>query len=208
MNKHSALVILSLFVTFNLTAGKIEKGFQSLDIYNYFDAKRLFEKSLRQDFVAASYGLSIIYLRNDNPFYNLDSAHSCIVKATENYWCVKANKKEAYANWGADSLSIFQQRDKVSLALFEQSKLNHTVTFYQRFLDRNPWSIHIDSAVYYRDELAFEIASEKNTAAAFERFLLNYPNSERKVDAVSAFDRLNYQERTVDNNFICIIINN
>jgi outer membrane protein assembly factor BamD (BamD/ComL family) len=202
MNKRYALVILSLLLSFSLTAGKIEKGFQSLDIYNYFDAKRLFEKALKRDNVAASYGLSIIYLRNDNPFFNLDSAHSCIVRATSNYSNVKPKKKIKYSNWGADSLGMFEHRDKVSSALFEYAKLNHTVAIYQRFLDRNPWSSHKDSVVYYRDELAFEIASKKNTAAAYQTFLQTYPQSERTGDAQSAFDRLNYQERTAGNKFI------
>jgi len=202
MKKRCALVILSMFLSFHLFAGKIEKGFQSLDIYNYFDAKRLFEKALKRDNVAASYGLSIIYLRNDNPFYNLDSAHSCILRATTNYSSVKPKKKIKYSNWGADSLKMFEHRDKVSSALFEFAKLNHTVPIYQRFLDRNPWSSHKDSVVFYRDELAFEMANQKNNAAAYQEFLKTYPQSERTQDAQMAFDRLNYQERTAGNKFI------
>lgn len=202
MNKRYALVILSLLLSFNLTAGKIEKGFLSLDIYNYFAAKRLFEKGLKKDNVAASYGLSIIYSRNDNPFFNLDSAHSSIVRATANYSDIKLKKKIKYAEWGADSLKIFEHRQLVSTSLYELAKLKHSVQNYQRFLDRNPWSVHIDSAIYYRDELAFELANQKNTAVAYEAFLVTYPKSDRTADAQSAFDRLNYQERTVGNNFI------
>ncbi|MFT5821668.1 MAG: hypothetical protein ACI8ZM_002922 [Crocinitomix sp.] len=202
MNKRYALIILSLLFSFNLSAGKIEKGFQSLDIYNYFDAKRLFEKGLKRDNVAASYGLSLIYLRSDNPFFNLDSAHSCIVRATVNYANVKPKKKIKYANWGADSLKIFEHRDKVSSSLFIAVKEQHAVAVYQRFLDRNPWSKHVDSVIYYRDELAFELANQNNTAAAYGEFMQVYPNSERTADAQAAFDRLNYQETTVANNFI------
>ncbi len=202
MSKQSILIILSLFFSLNLFAGKIEKGFQSLDIYNYFDAKRIFEKALKRDNVAASYGLSIIYLRTDNPFYNLDSAHNCIVRATENYANVKPKKKIKYTKWGADSLGMFEQRELVSNALFSVAKINHTVPVYQQFLDKNPWSKHVDSAVYYRDELAYELAEQTNTAEAFGVFMYDYPNSERSADALASYDRLNYQENTESDNYI------
>lgn len=202
MQRISVILIVSCFISLNLWAGKLEKAFQALDIYNYFDAKVFFEKSLKKDEVAASYGLSIIYYRTDNPFFNLDSAQRYIIIATDNYSLLPLKKKEKYALLNVDSLSIYEQRTKIDAALFERVKLNHTVLAYQRFLDQNAWSVHVDSVIYFRDHLAFELANEENKSTAFAAFMKAYPNSDLLGEAQSAFDRLNYQEQTVNNNFI------
>ena len=79
------LVYLFLSLTFFSSAGKIEKAFQKLSIYNYFEAKVLFEKTLKKQPVPSNYGLAIIYSRTDNPFHNLDSAYMHISRAEENF---------------------------------------------------------------------------------------------------------------------------
>ena len=53
-----------------LQSCKINSAFEALEVYNYFKAKKLFEKKVDNKIVAAPYGLSLIYGRNDNPFYN------------------------------------------------------------------------------------------------------------------------------------------
>lgn len=202
MKRSIGIVILSLIICQNLFAGKIEKAFQALDIYNYFEAKTLFEKSLKKHEVAASYGLSLIYIRTDNPFYNLEQAHASILRATTLFSELTPKVKLKYEVLKVDSVHIFEQRDKISTALFHQSKLNHTVLAYQFFIDTNPWSKHIDSAIYRRDHLAFDEATEVNRSENFISFMKAYPNSELKGAAQSAYDRLNYQEQTVTNNFV------
>jgi len=202
MRRLSGIVIISCFISLIGWAGKLDKAFQALDIYNYFDAKVFFEKSLKKDEVAASFGLSIIYYRSDNPFFNLDSARSYVLRASTHYSDLPEKKKIRYKELNVDSLSIFEQRTKVGRALYERVKLNHTVLAYQGFIDQNPWSDEIDSVVYFRDHLAFELAQESQNSAAFGAFIKLYPTSELLKDAQSAFDRLTYQEQTVNNNFI------
>lgn len=200
MAKKFYILGVIMCLSLNLSAGKIKKGFEALDIYNYFAAKKLFEKALKRDQVAASYGLSIIYLRDDNPFYNLDSARNFIVRATDNYSSLKASKKIKYAELKIDSLNLFEHRALVGTACFKRAKETHTVKGYQAFLNNTPWSAHVDSAVYYRDYLAFNQAKEIENSDAYQTFLNNYPQSYFAEEATSAFDRLIYQERTSGNN--------
>jgi TPR repeat protein len=47
-------------------------------IFDYFQAKKLFQKSLKKDTSPAAYGLAQIYFRKDNPFHSLDSAYKYI----------------------------------------------------------------------------------------------------------------------------------
>src|SRR5690554_8178997 len=76
MNSTRYFVFLGLsLLVLMLSACKINKGFEALEEFNYFEAKKQFEKSLKKQKSAAAYGLSVIYFRNDNPFYDLDSAY-------------------------------------------------------------------------------------------------------------------------------------
>src|SRR5688500_18532773 len=96
--KFALLFFLTLLlISPDASAGRIRKGFRALEIHNYFEARRLFEKSLKRETAAASYGLSIIYQRNDNPFHNLDSAYSNIVRAYAHYPALKPRAKLSYA---------------------------------------------------------------------------------------------------------------
>lgn len=198
------IVILILIVigAQNVGACKIKRGFEALSVYNYFDAKRAFEKSLKRDEVAASYGLSVIYFRDDNPFHNLDSARNFIQRATLNFGQLTLKDKLKYDEFNVDSLEIYAHREKVGGALFIRAKERNTVEDFQTFIDRSAWSIHKDSAIYLRDELAYENALEKGKSAYFDAFLKNYPSSSFKVDARANYDRLIYQERTESNEFV------
>ena len=71
----SNLVLLILLLwSVPTSAGKIEKAFEALKIYDYFQARELFKKSLKSNPSAAAYGLSLICSNDKNPFYQLDSA--------------------------------------------------------------------------------------------------------------------------------------
>ena len=75
------ITILGVFCLFFVNLGwanKITKGFEALQEFNYFEAKKLFTKSLKKYPAPASFGLATIYYRKDNPFHSLDSAYKYI----------------------------------------------------------------------------------------------------------------------------------
>ena len=65
----------------HVQAGKLDVAFEALKIHNYFEAKRLFEKSIKSEPTGGAYGLSLILSNDKNPFYQLDSALKYVVKA-------------------------------------------------------------------------------------------------------------------------------
>jgi len=75
-----------LFLSAFTFAGKIDRAFASLKVLNYFDAKKCFEQEVKKHLVPASYGLAIIFYRNDNPFHNIDSAYRYVVLAEQNFF--------------------------------------------------------------------------------------------------------------------------
>ncbi len=200
MGKKLSIFGLLLLTGIVIVGCHVQKGFQALDVYNYFAAKEHFEKSLKKDEVAASYGLSIIYLRDDNPFSNIDSSLHYIVRATTNYSTLTANQKKTYAELNADSLSIFEFREKVAQEHYRRARQQNSIPLYNQFLAKNGWSTFYDSAVYYRDELAFQQASTTGTAEAYGQFLETYKTSVFAAEAESNYDRLVYQEETATDN--------
>src|ERR1700740_1785401 len=79
---------------FNISASTIDRAFAALYEYDYFKAKKLFYTELKKSKVEASFGLAIIYYRNDNPFYKLDSAYKYIAICKNNFSNLSAEKKE------------------------------------------------------------------------------------------------------------------
>ena len=191
------LIVLSLSVS----AGRIKKGFEALEIYNYFKAKDLFEKTLKRHEAASSYGLSVIYQRKDNPFTNIDSAYNFIQRSFNAYCILDFKKKEKYSAFGVDSISILNQRNLISQDLFKRTRSKHTIVDYNEFIEMNPWSENLDSAIYLRDELAYSQADEQGTSDAYNHFLSLYPNSEFGKSANSKYQNTLYTELTSSNSF-------
>ncbi len=204
LKKLLTISILSIFLL-QLGSCRIKKGMQALEIYNYFEAKQFFEKSKKRKIVPAGYGLSVIYQRKDNPFYNIDSAYNNIVLAVNHYSDLKPKLKEKYAKMGIDSVAIIQQRDLITSNLYQRAKSFNSVMGYQDFIDKNPWSNAIDSAVFYRDSLFFYQMDEVGKSDNYQLFLNNYPNSIYTQKAQHLYDKTFYVEQTKDNKLISYI---
>ncbi len=201
------LLTISILTVLVLQLGgcRIKKGMQALEIYNYFEAKQFFEKSKKHKIVPAGYGLSVIYQRKDNPFYNIDSAYNNIILSADHYSELKPKQKEKYASMGIDSVSIFQQRDLISNDLYERSKSVNSVMGYQDFIDKNPWSYQIDSAVFFRDSLFFYQMDKEGKSDNYKLFLNTYPHSVYTQKAQHLYDKTFYIEQTKNNQLISYI---
>lgn len=196
-----SIFIFSLAVLL-MSAGlpsRLTKAFEALSIYDYFMAKDLFYKSLKKDSVAASYGLSVIYGRNDNPFTQIDSAHKFITIAEEKWTAVDANSRLDYSTVGVDSLSILSQAYTIdSLAYFSAESINE-IASWNKFIDEFDNTNFLSRAVKNRNELVFRQAKRENTSEAYAVFLETYPNADQKVEAKKLYDLRNFEERTQDN---------
>ena len=159
-------------------AGKLEKAFEALSVYNYFEAKDLFQKSLKAHRSGASYGLSLIFSNDKNPFYHLDSARKYILYAENHFPFEKVKEQERLAILGVVQTSIDEQKIKVAELAFEQAKLKMEVRTFTHFINMYRYSSHFDRAVYLRDSLAFEDASRQDSYTAYYEFMKTYTRSE------------------------------
>jgi hypothetical protein len=178
-------------------ASKIEKGFEALRVYDYFKAKKIFyEVNQKKPDAYASYGLSVIFNRNDNPFSNSDSA----VKYINLSYNIFRSKRVPLKLQGfpIDSLSILKLADSISYKELQKIKKENNVEAYNKFLSthylaKKKW---VREAFYLRDELEFNRVVEVNVSDTTYAFILTHPESIFLSEAKLLKDRQLYSELT------------
>jgi hypothetical protein len=198
IGKTGTLVLFSfLLYSFVFLPGKLDKAFDALAVYNYFEAKNLFYKSLKKDSVPAAYGLSIVYGRNDNPFYEPDSAFKYVSLALNQYPDLDSDKRESYAELGVDSASIAKWALEVDLIFYRQLADSEEIEQWNDFIENHNSDSLRASAVLFRDQLAYNQTLRINSAAAFRSFLELYPESVYKTSAQRKLEQKIYEEATL-----------
>ena len=85
-------VICMMVSAFQLRAGVIEKAFEALEMKDYFKARELFQKVVRKDRLVGNYGLCLVHITKQNPFYDLDTAKIFALR-TESFWKLASEKE-------------------------------------------------------------------------------------------------------------------
>jgi len=191
--------MLLLALSNTLHAGKIKRAFEALSVYNYFKAKVLFEKKWEKNKTAASYGLSVIYGRNDNPFHNLDSAHMYITLAVSNFSSLDEKDKMKIAEFGVDSLKIVAWKDTIDAKSFRQAVKVNTVKGFEDYMLAHFDSDYKNRAEQLRDSLVYDSTQVVGTSKAFLAFRTSYPDSHLESEALYRYQTLLFQE-LVDKN--------
>ena len=188
-------LIASLLFTSSF-AGNLQKAFEALHIYDYFEAKKLFTKQLKGDSVGGGYGLSVIYSRNDNPFYQTDSALKFILLANRKFSSLDEKLKGKLFAVGIDQNEIYDQKQRVSQLFYKMALDSMTTKAFNDFILNHDWFNNKTRAILIRDSLAFDDASQENSWQAFQFFYKTYYNSRQAPASRNKYDLLFYQDKT------------
>jgi hypothetical protein len=191
-------IALFIFILFSICvfANKLEKAYRDLSIYNYFSAKHRFEKLLKRKNSAASFGLSNIFYRNDNPFHNLDSAFTYIIKSKEAYEILKEKEKIKLKTLHIDSASIDSLFHLICQKKFKLVADSADVEFYNQFIVLFKSAPQLTDAINKRNELAFLNAKKSNSSDALCRFTETYPDASQVHEALQLYEKLLFAEET------------
>ncbi len=207
MNYKLAPIIFVLLL--NACKPSLKEGYQSFSIYDYFKAKNNFyhhTKNKAKNLQTGAYlGLSQIYARNDNPFYNLDSAIKYIRLADTNYELIPKKKPTLFhttfmTKKYLDSIKNIVD-DKLYLQ-FPKSDVIDSVTlqkqesFIAKYYDHNK----INDFIIKRDSLALGIAKTQGAIGMYH-FLKSYPKSSLKKNAETLRDEFIFKASIEKNNF-------
>lgn len=175
----------------------IEKGMMALENKNYGLAENYFRSGIKKSKCIASFGLSKLFSTQD--YRNLDSAYF-YAQIADRTWAELTDKTKE--TWKKDFLFdvsvVRQQKQLVSQLIFESIKLKPSVFAWNQFILRNEWFHSLNTAVYLRDQLAFELAQVKGTSVALKFFLDTLPESAFAPEALHFFNDLQYKELTAD----------
>ena len=195
--------ILLLFVlaccTAIIKANSISKAFSALKIYDYFEAKQLFEKAMKSETAAASYGLSIIYLRTDNHFSNIDSAYKFIFQSDSVFQTITLKDKTAYLKYNVCQKSIDSVEKAVHAKAFEVYKSKNSIPELEKFIAHYGSAPQISEAIDLRNSIAYHDALKTDTYQAYQLFMEKYPRSKEVPEAKEKYTFRFFQESTKNN---------
>ncbi len=193
-----AFAALLLTIALPAAAGPLDKAFKALGVHDYFRAREIFLKQTRKNPAPAWYGLSVIAGRDNNPFYQLDSAHAYIMRADKAYTLTTDRQRAGLAKWGVDHQAIEDQKLHVHTVAWEIAKGRNTIEGYQRYIHVHSQSPFLKEAILVRDHMAFNRAREANTSAAYAKFLKDHPMAREVFEARNRLQEAIYRESTMD----------
>ena len=128
-----AAIILVMVSIFQLRAGVIDKAFEALEMKDYFKARELFQKVVRKDRLAGNYGLCLVHVIKQNPFFDLDTAKIFALR-TESFWKLSSEKeKSKMAEYGINAKSVEGLRVMVYSYATDEAKTKRTVNACESF---------------------------------------------------------------------------
>lgn len=210
MTRFILCTITFVFFNFQLSAGKIEKAFHCLDQLDYYQAKKIFEKELKNLESPAAYGLALIYYRKNNPYHNYDSAFRYVSLAEINY--IKLSEKQIvrFYDVGLSMESISELKSHILKGLFEQVKSSGKLEAYDQFIHLNPSVEERNVAILKRDSIIFYEAISINTSKYYDSILQLYPSIIYKNKLIEKRELAFYTEQTLQGttlDFVNFIIN-
>ena len=202
MRVKQTLIAVLFFLGFLVTASplqakdKILYGFERLAIHDYFRARESFQSAMKKHPVPAYYGLSIISSRNNNPFYNLDSARIFILTADTFFHHLTAEEEtKLLTKYKIGQYQISTLMDSIASQAFSAAETMNTVDAWNTFIDNFRWSLLSDSGTNKRNELAFSIAKKENTSNSYRNFFTLYPYSTQLPEAKKRYDDCLFREQ-------------
>ncbi|MBL7928708.1 MAG: hypothetical protein JNL47_04405, partial [Bacteroidia bacterium] len=197
-NKRLKSILLLFAMVFSLPAyaGRLDKAFERLMIHDYFRAKGYFEKELKKNPTPAAFGLSIIYSRNNNPFFHIDSARKYLLMADSSFIQLSEKHKIRLQKWKIDSDSITSLKSFICSLAFRKAETSASVDSLNHFLSQFDFCEEHQQALALRNKIAFDQARKENTTAAYQSFLEVYPEASEREEAKSLYEQRLFEEFT------------
>lgn len=181
-------------------AGIFNRIQRALEQQDYEKVEKLARKSLEKDTInpGARYYLSVLFLTETFPAYNVDSARTYIHAALADFELADAKSLDKLIKAELFLRDFTDQKAAVAAAGFEQAHAQMTIDGFKNFLALYPDASEVPKAIYLRDSLAYVAASVTNTWQAYKAYLLDYPDSEFSSQAQDLYQKLLFKDKTQD----------
>ncbi len=175
----------------------LRHAYERLTVYDYYEAKKCFYKSINKNETVARYGLSELYYRSANPFHNNDSANQQIMQSEFAFRMLTPKMQQKALAFGINDSSIIKQKEKISLQAFQYAMSQDQIHSYKYFIEQYPYAVNLTLDANKRmHQLAFNQASEIHHSSAYKSFIDNYPEAEEVSRAKALYEELLFSELT------------
>jgi len=191
--KIKLIIVITCLLPQFLNASKIIRAYQALSVFNYFEAKKLFYASIKTNPTQASYGLSVIFNRIDNPFSDIDSAAKYISIALKN-----TNDSALFSSFVIKKESIKTLAETIALKGYIKYCKNNLVDSSNHFLAHFSFAKDslIQCAFLVRDDCLYQKLLVYKSSDSVKLFILNHPESSLMTEAKKLYDDFQFYEQT------------
>ena len=162
----SAFLVLTLLPFVMLAESK--RAMKLLEKGDYDKLIELLDKSIEKDSVnaGAHYVYSLLYLTPRYPDYDIDSSYYFINKALADLDDMEPKAVEDLEKIDMSAAHMNEQKLLVEHQAFRRAKAKNTITDYNFFMRRFEGAIQSDSALVFRNELAYNAGGKTVNPAA------------------------------------------
>jgi hypothetical protein len=191
--KIKLIIVITCLLPQFLNASKISRAYQALSVFNYFEAKKLFYASIKTNPTQASYGLSVIFNRIDNPFSDIDSAAKYISIALKN-----TNDSALFSTFIINKESIKTLSETIALKGYIKYCKNKLAASSNHFLAHFYFAKDslMQCAFLVRDDCLYQKLLVYKSSDSVKLFMLNHPESSLMTEAKKLYDDFEYYEQT------------
>lgn len=202
MNRKSAIFLFLLlffqgFSELKTAATRLENAYVALWEYDYFKARKLFHLiNSKKAEGAACYGLALISSRNDNPFFQPDTAALYVNRAFHLF--LKNPLIQEFKGFQIDSASIRRLADSIAEKALRVVLRENTVRACDHFLLTHflCQKKYTKDVIYLRDQLEFNQVLTTYQSDSTRAFILTHPQSQQLKEALLLLDRQTFEEST------------
>jgi hypothetical protein len=181
-------------------AGGIEKGFEALEVKDFYGAKKQFEKLLSKNPIASRFGLSRVHFERNNPFYDIDLAMDYCQNADSLYAFVTPRQQVRLERLNISRTAILEFKQSIAQRAYEELRIDFSEEALNKYLKKYRSSTSFALAVSIRDSIAFEKAQIVDTYDAYRDFIIEYPGARQRLSADSLYALRFFEERTTAGN--------
>ncbi len=195
-----AISILSIFFCTSYAFSQAKRALNHVGKEKFEQAEELLYKAILKDSINAgeNYALSILYFSDKYIGFNVDSTYKYILKSLVDYKYLEPKEIEKLERDDIDSILMVNQKALIENYAFALAKQDDRQTDYESYILKYPTSPKFDSALWYRNQRAYESAQKFNTWEEYLKYIEEYPLSERYAEAKTNYEKLIFEEKTAD----------
>lgn len=193
--------VIGLFLLASVSVYSQARRAESLiEKEKYKDAYVLLTKAVQKDSLAAAekYVMAGLLFNEKFEQYDLDSAYWYILESIKSFELTEEKEQQKLIKDEFTTERFIQQKREIGEAGFTRAKKGNKEQDYITFLNDFSTSQLVDSAIWYRNKVAFELAERENVYQSYKQFFDKYPEAEQVKEARTRYEKLLFITKTTD----------